>query len=130
MKDATSSFEHDRKGRRTRLGKAIRDARGDRTQTEFAVLVDRPQSVVSNWETGLRAPSLEILATVDDRLGLRLGSLAEAAGYFRSLGEEPDDDDEVILTWDYHARADAAEALEAAEVLGLGVRLTIPDLLT
>jgi transcriptional regulator with XRE-family HTH domain len=42
-----------------RLSKAVLEARGDRSQREFAELLDVAQSTVQSWENGKNTPSLE-----------------------------------------------------------------------
>lgn len=42
-----------------RLAKAVLEARGGRSQREFAELLDVAQSTVQSWENGKNTPSLE-----------------------------------------------------------------------
>lgn len=66
--------------RRVRLGPAIREARGDMTQTTLADAVGVDQPTVSRWERDEQRPSLEQLAAVDAATGRRRGFVLIAAG--------------------------------------------------
>lgn len=108
-----------------RLGAAIRAARGELSQTGFAHLVGRPQSLVSNWETGQRMPNLDMLARIEAALELRLGTLAVRSGYFHApavLQEKS----EPLVRYRFMRRRDAFRAARAADELGLTVRISYP----
>jgi transcriptional regulator with XRE-family HTH domain len=106
------------------LARAIRTARGAMPQLEFVGHANRPQSVVSNWETGRQTPTLESLCALEGSLGLPLGLLAAQAGYFTAEAAEaaglaglP------ISSLSFERRPEALRAVCAADDLGLGVRL-------
>lgn len=65
---------------KVRLGPAIRQARGDMTQTTLADAVGVDQPTVSRWERDEQRPSLEQLAAVDAATGRRRGFVLIAAG--------------------------------------------------
>jgi transcriptional regulator with XRE-family HTH domain len=129
MEDHIDAPEGQPSPRALALARAIRAARGDMPQVEFAAYADRPQSVVSNWENGKQTPSLETLCAMEESLGLPLGTFAAQAGYFTGeaaiaagLPGVP------ISVLRFARRADALRAVRAADGLGLGVRLsTLPN---
>ena len=65
---------------KVRLGPAIRQARGDMTQTSLADAIGVDQPTVSRWERDEQRPSLEQLAAVDAATGRRRGFVLIAAG--------------------------------------------------
>ena len=65
---------------KVRLGPAIRQARGDMTQTALADAVGVDQPTVSRWENDEQRPSLEQLAAVDAATGRHRGFVLLAAG--------------------------------------------------
>lgn len=75
-----------------RLGQAIRQARGELTQSQLAELISRvrgqdgyvPQTMVSRWEAGMVDLSCTQLKEIETALGLQLGEIARAAGFIAS----------------------------------------------
>jgi transcriptional regulator with XRE-family HTH domain len=63
-----------------RLGRAINTARGDTTQVQLSQLTGIDQASISVIERGLRLPTIEQVALIEQGLGLALGALFEA-GY-------------------------------------------------
>jgi transcriptional regulator with XRE-family HTH domain len=91
---------------------------------DFVEHANRPQSVVSNWETGKQTPTLETLAALEASLGLPLGTLAARAGYFTAEAAVAACPPGVpISSLSFESRADAFRAVRSADGLGLGVRL-------
>jgi transcriptional regulator with XRE-family HTH domain len=119
MSDSTDETAVEETDRPLALAKAIREARGQMLQVDFARLVDRPQSVISNWETKGKTPSLETLADIEERLGLPLGYLAVQAGYFspEAVGGLPKT---MVAAVECSSLLAASEAVAAADLLGLG----------
>jgi transcriptional regulator with XRE-family HTH domain len=79
------------------LARAIRAARGEMVQVKFAKLAQRPQSVISQWETGKSTPGLEPLFDLEQRLGLAAGTLALRAGYFTAEAIEGSGADPAVV---------------------------------
>lgn len=104
------------------LAMAIRRARGDMRQVDYAELIGRPQSVVSNWETGLSTPSLDALAALEQGIGLPLGTLAAEAGYVEV--ESDFARGKPIVVRRFSNSAEALEFIAAADVVGLSVKAT------
>lgn len=109
--------------RAERLARAIRTARGHGRQYDFAIRLGRPQATLSYWENGRSVPSLDALVEIETALELPLGSLAAIAGYFTpeacgALAGSP------LALRRYETRDAAIEAVVAADVLGMGVRLS------
>lgn len=71
--------------KKVRLGPAIRQARGDMTQTTLADAVGVDQPTVSRWERDEQRPSLEQLAAVDAATGRRRGFVLIAAGLIEGV---------------------------------------------
>jgi transcriptional regulator with XRE-family HTH domain len=120
-------------------------------QVAFAKVAGRPQSVISQWETGKVTPGLETLYTLEQRLGLAAGTLAFRAGYFSAeaikaasgdggapartadpkdaaghLAEGSNLPEQAVCLVDplvFSDRREAFRAVSAADVLGLDVRL-------
>lgn len=63
------------------LGQMIRDARGSRSQAEFAALLGIGQSHLSSLETGNEGGGLDVglIVLLSDEYGLDAGKLAAAA---------------------------------------------------
>jgi len=57
----------------SRLAVAVQEARGDRSQREFALILKVSQSTVQQWENGKNVPSLENL----EKIALMKGMLVE-----------------------------------------------------
>ncbi|MFM7450079.1 MAG: helix-turn-helix transcriptional regulator [Leptolyngbyaceae cyanobacterium] len=57
----------------SRLAVAVQEARGDRSQREFALMLKVSQSTVLQWENGKNVPSLENL----EKIALMKGMLVE-----------------------------------------------------
>lgn len=57
----------------SRLAVAVQEARGDRSQREFALMLKVSQSTVQQWENGKNVPSLENL----EKIALMKGMLVE-----------------------------------------------------
>jgi transcriptional regulator with XRE-family HTH domain len=57
----------------SRLAVAVQEARGDRSQREFALVLKVSQSTVQQWENGKNVPSLENL----EKIALMKGMLVE-----------------------------------------------------
>lgn len=106
------------------LARAIRAVRGSMPQVEFVAHANRPQSVVSNWETGKQTPTLETLAALELSLGLPLGTLATRAGYFTAEAAFATEGGRVpVSSLRFVDRSDAIRAVQAADGLGLDARL-------
>lgn len=122
MNDSTDEPIDESSPRRMALAAAIRSTRGEMRQVEFAKRVGRPQSVVSNWETGDRVPGLETLCRAEEGLGLPYGTIAARAGYFAPeaiTGLAPEG-----IAQQVHDTFEAATAVvAAADLLGLTSRL-------
>jgi transcriptional regulator with XRE-family HTH domain len=106
------------------LARAIRRARGDMGQIQFAAVIGRVQSVVSQWENGKSTPSLESLAMIEERIGLPMGTLAAEAGYFTQEAAAAAGFSSVPLASRPAAGLkDALRLVRAADELGFGVRM-------
>lgn len=68
-------------GRRERLGRMIRLARGGRTQAEFGALLGVGQPAISGWEAGKVGLTTELLWEIETSLGLEHGWLSVAGGF-------------------------------------------------
>lgn len=64
-----------------RLGAAIRQSRGSRSQTDLGLLVGRPQATISTWENGRVCPDLPMVNRLEVVLGLPAGQLLIEAGF-------------------------------------------------
>jgi transcriptional regulator with XRE-family HTH domain len=102
------------------LGAAIRRARGDRSQSELARRLEVTQSTVSIWESGDRVPFLEQMLELEDALGVPRGRLATEAGF---VGANSAPLPEAVSNLVLHDDS-VSPMLDAAMLLGLGVRLT------
>lgn len=71
--------------RKVSVGPAIRQARGDMTQTTLADAVGVDQPTVSRWERDEQRPSLEQLAAVDAATGRQRGFVLIAAGLVQGV---------------------------------------------
>lgn len=98
----------------------MREARGDRTQTEIGHLLDAPQTTVSRWESGSVDLTVEKVHEIEGKLGLETGHLLRAGGYIVGEGM-PGDPFSTHTTTERH---EVEELLVAAELLGLGVSVT------
>ena len=67
--------------RRKALGRAIRAARGSRTQTDVAAALGVPQPSVCRWEQGRYDLTHEQVRRLELELGVPLGSLASASDF-------------------------------------------------
>lgn len=67
-----------------RLGKRLREARGDETRADFARRLSLSYTYVRALELGLRSPSDGVLAEITRKLGLDSGELILAAYCDRS----------------------------------------------
>jgi transcriptional regulator with XRE-family HTH domain len=106
------------------LAQAIRRARGGMGQIQFAAVIGRVQSVVSQWENGRSTPSLESLAMIEERLGLPLGTLAAEAGFFSPEAAEAVGFNNVPLARrTATSLKEALRLVRAADELGFGVRM-------
>lgn len=77
-----AEIEAGREVRRTRLGDAIRDNRGEMPQIEMGEkLGGVPQTTISRWERGLGDMTLEQLWDIENAFQLPHGTLARQAGY-------------------------------------------------
>jgi hypothetical protein len=65
----------------TQFGRALREARGQRTQAELGNLVGRPQASISTWESGHVVPGLEMIERLEVALELARGELLVRGGY-------------------------------------------------
>ena len=99
-------------------------------QVDFAKLVKRPQSVISQWENGRVTPGLETLFGLEERLGLPPGTLAFKAGYFTAeaieaatTGALADPGRAEVRSLVFAERNEALAAVRSADVLGFAVRL-------
>ena len=118
--------------RRKALGAFIRALRGPRTQSDLAKLLGNiSQAAVSAWENGLVDLTCEQVRDIEVALGVRPGTLGLAAGYVElQRGELQGTEDrmtgapsELIARHWFYTVEDAVEAVQAADTLGLGVRL-------
>lgn len=124
MRKASEAGAHASSPRATELARAIRAARGENAQTDFAKALGRLQSVISTWESGHRTPTLEALWEVEQRLGLPAGRLAFRAGYFTAEAVEvADPEGGVGRSFVFSDRGEAFQAVCAADALGFNVRL-------
>lgn len=71
-----------------RIGNAIRDARGARSQEQLAADLGHRQGTISRWERGAETPDVESLTRIEAALGLRRGELLLAAGLVEPEGVE------------------------------------------
>lgn len=86
------------------LGRALREARGARPQSDIAELVDVEQPTISRWEKGETTPSVEQLIRLEDGLGIARGTLMRAGnllGEYLSVEECIASD--LTLTEDYRS---------------------------
>jgi hypothetical protein len=80
-------IEEGRAERLGQLGRAIRHARGELTQTELGELLAAylgepvPQTTISRWESGAIALDAEIVHAIELALDLEVGTLFHNAGY-------------------------------------------------
>jgi hypothetical protein len=103
------------------LGRALRAARGDRTQTEIGNLLGGiPQTTISRWEAGSVHLTVEQVNEVEATLGLEPGYLLRAGGYVKGEGM-PGPPIQVFETTDLE---EVGKVLATAELLGWGARVT------
>ncbi|MEY2425827.1 MAG: helix-turn-helix protein [Actinomycetota bacterium] len=110
--------------RRVRLGDAIRRFRNERTQAEFGTLFGVPQTTVSRWEAGHVDLSFEQVRSIEVALDVPLGTLGRAAGFVVSSSTADEDEFIGFRTTYFNTFNEVQAELAAAEVIGLGVRLS------
>lgn len=103
------------------LGRALRTARGQRTQTEIGNLLGGvPQTTISRWEAGAVDLTVEQVNLIEGTLGLEPGHLLRAGGYVKGEGM-PGSPIQVYETTEVD---EVRQIMTAAEMLGWGVRIT------
>lgn len=103
-----------------RIGRAIREARGDLSQTELSARLNVPQTTISRWERGTVDFTVEQLRVIEIALDMEPGELLIAGGYVR--GQEPREG--VVREITHASFAEAIAMVRAAEELDLGVRMS------
>jgi len=110
--------------RRRDLGERITELRElhgiDRA--ELALMIDREEPLVGDWENGLVHLTLEEALDIDEAMGVPRGTLA-AAGRYVAEDVTPASAEEVISVTEYDHPKHLWRAMKAALELGLGVRV-------
>ena len=96
---------------KVRLKRLIREARGDRSQREFAKFLGVSQPTISDWETGNYAPSLENTEVLARCLGIDLTEfVARAEGRSMATNFESLLEAVTVLDWPQLAKIQRAIA--------------------
>lgn len=78
-----------RAARRNRLGRAIREARGETPQADLGNALGIPQTTISRWERGLVDLTVEQVLSLEVVMDLKFGALLMNAGYVDTKGKMP-----------------------------------------
>ena len=91
-------------------GERIAEARkrAGTSQKDLAVLVDKTQQTITNWETGRSAPSLDDLATISRALGVSIDWVV--TGEDSTGGESLTADEKLLIR--YYRRASATAKID------------------
>jgi len=99
----------------------LRDVNGV-TIDELAATLAIDRELVERWEAGEVAPTFEEALAIEEALEADRGCLGAGGRYF-SYAARPASNEQLIHSDEFDNSADAIEAVTAAAVLGLGVRL-------